>query len=55
MLSDVEIAQQSKPKHIRDIAGELGITEDDLIYYGRDKAKIPSRYLSGSKIALMGS
>jgi formate--tetrahydrofolate ligase len=41
MLSDVEIAQQSKPKHIRDIAGELGITEDDLIYYGRDKAKIP--------------
>lgn len=41
MLSDVEIAQQSKPKHIRDIAGELGIAEDDLIYYGRDKAKIP--------------
>ncbi len=41
MLSDVEIAQQSTPKHIRDIAADLGITEDDLIYYGRDKAKIP--------------
>ena len=40
MLSDVEIAQKAKPKHIRDIAAELGLTEDDLIFYGKDKAKV---------------
>lgn len=41
MLTDVEIAQQATPKHIRDIAAELGLGEEDLIYYGRDKAKLP--------------
>lgn len=40
MLTDVEIAQQAKPKHIRDIAAEIGIAEDDLVFYGKDKAKI---------------
>ena len=40
MLSDVEIAQQADPKHIRDIAAELGLSEDDLILYGADKAKV---------------
>ena len=40
MLSDVEIAQQAKPKHIRDVAAELGLTEDDLVFYGKDKAKV---------------
>jgi len=40
MLSDVEIAQQAKPLHIRDIAAELKIPEDDLILYGTDKAKV---------------
>jgi len=40
MLSDVEIAQQADPKHIRDIAAELGLSEHDLILYGTDKAKV---------------
>ncbi len=40
MLTDVEIAQQAKPKHIREIAKELKLTEDDLILYGKDKAKV---------------
>lgn len=40
MLTDVEIAQQATPQHIRDIAGQLGLHEDDLCYYGRDKAKV---------------
>ena len=40
MLSDVEIAQQAKPKHIRDVAAELGLAEDDLEFYGKDKAKV---------------
>lgn len=40
MLTDVEIAQQAKPRHIRDVAAELGLTEDDLRLYGTDKAKV---------------
>ena len=40
MLTDVEIAQRAKPKHIRDVAAELGLPEDDLIFYGKDKAKV---------------
>jgi len=40
MLTDVEIAQQAKPRHIRDVAADIGLTEDDLIFYGKDKAKV---------------
>ena len=40
MMTDVEIAQQAKPRHIRDVAADLGLTEDDLIFYGKDKAKV---------------
>ncbi|MGB9588948.1 MAG: formate--tetrahydrofolate ligase, partial [Armatimonadota bacterium] len=40
MLSDVEIAQQAKLRHIREVAEELGLSECDLIYYGNDKAKV---------------
>lgn len=40
MLTDVEIAQQAQAKHIRNIAAELGLSEEDLATYGRDKAKI---------------
>ncbi|HHW01486.1 MAG TPA: formate--tetrahydrofolate ligase [Thermoanaerobacterales bacterium] len=38
--SDIEIAQEAKPEHIRDIAGKLGLTEDDIEYYGKYKAKV---------------
>lgn len=41
MLTDVEIAQQATVEPIKDIAAKLGLAEDDLIYYGFDKAKIP--------------
>lgn len=40
MLTDIEIAQKADIKHIRDIAGKLGIPEDDLEYYGKYKAKL---------------
>ena len=40
MLSDLEIAQAASMKHIKEIAGILGLSEDDLEYYGRYKAKI---------------
>ncbi len=40
MLSDIEIAQNAKMNHIRDIASSVGIGEDELEYYGKYKAKI---------------
>ena len=40
MLSDIEIAQGAKMKHIRDIAASIGIGEDELEYYGKYKAKM---------------
>lgn len=40
MLSDIEIAQNAKMNHIRDIASSVGIVEDELEYYGKYKAKI---------------
>ena len=38
--SDIEIAQEAKPLHIRDIAAKIGLTEDELEYYGKYKAKV---------------
>lgn len=43
--SDIEIAQEAKMLHIREVAKGLGITEDDLEYYGRYKAKLSEEYL----------
>ncbi len=38
--SDIEIAQEAKMSHIRDIAGRFGISEDELEFYGKYKAKL---------------
>jgi formyltetrahydrofolate synthetase len=38
--SDIEIAQAAKLKPIKEVAAAVGLTEDDLDYYGRFKAKI---------------
>ena len=43
--SDIEIAQEAKMLHIREVAEKLGITEDDLEYYGKYKAKLSEEYL----------
>lgn len=40
MKSDIEIAQEAKMVHIREVAAQLGIEEDDLELYGKYKAKI---------------
>ena len=50
--SDIEIAQEAKMLHIREVAEKIGITEDDLEYYGRYKAKLTEEYMkkaSGAK------
>ncbi|MHA1917793.1 MAG: formate--tetrahydrofolate ligase, partial [Candidatus Ranarchaeia archaeon] len=38
--SDIEIAQGAKLKHIREIAQDLNLTEEDIEQYGKHKAKI---------------
>ena len=40
MLSDIEIAQAAKVRPIAEVAASLGISEDRLVPYGRDKAKV---------------
>lgn len=40
MLSDIEIAQAAKIKPIMEIASALGITEDEIEFYGKYKAKL---------------
>ncbi len=40
MLTDIEIAQQAKMLPITEIAGRLGILEEELEPYGRYKAKV---------------
>ena len=40
MLTDIEIAQKCKMEHIRDVATKIGLTEDDIEFYGKYKAKI---------------
>ncbi len=40
MKTDIEIAQECKMMHIRDVAAKIGIDEDDLEFYGKYKAKL---------------
>ena len=47
--SDIEIAQESKTLHIREIGKKLGLTEDDLEFYGKYKAKIDYNLLKTHK------
>ena len=49
MLSDIEIAQRAEMLHIRDIAAKAGITEDDLEYYGKYKAKLSSEAIKNAE------
>ena len=56
--SDIEIAQEAKPVHIREIAKKINLTEDDLEYYGKYKAKVDYNLLethpgSGKKAKLI--
>ncbi|HUT16486.1 MAG TPA: formate--tetrahydrofolate ligase [Anaerolineae bacterium] len=38
--SDIDIAQATKLRPIRDIAADLGLTEDDIDFFGKYKAKV---------------
>ena len=40
MLTDIQIAQNAKMEHISKIASQIGLSESDIDYYGKYKAKI---------------
>ena len=40
MLTDVQIAQNAKMLPIKEVAAQIGLSEDDLELYGKYKAKI---------------
>jgi formate--tetrahydrofolate ligase len=49
MASDIEIAQSATLIPIQQIAAKLKIREEDLIPYGRFKAKVPLNYIDKEK------
>ncbi len=49
--TDIDIAQSNKMDHIKKIAANLNIEEDDLEMYGKYKAKLPLIFLNEEKIA----
>ena len=44
--SDIEIAQEATMFHIRDVAASLGVSEDDLEFYGKYKAKFSDEFMN---------
>ena len=50
-LSDIEIAQAKKLKHVITIAHKIGVDEDDIEMYGKYKAKLPLHLLDEEKAA----
>lgn len=50
MKSDIEIAQGAKMKPVNEIASSIGINQDDLIPYGKYKAKLPLKLIDQQKI-----
>ena len=43
MKSDFQISNECEKKHIAEVAGKLGIKEEDIILYGNHKAKIQTK------------
>ncbi len=50
MPTDIEIARTVKLKHIREIGAQLGVAEDDLVLYGKHKAKLPLKLIDLEKV-----
>ncbi len=50
-MTDLQIARTIELKHINDIAGQLGVSADQLEHYGKYKAKLPLTLIDDAKIA----
>ncbi len=44
--SDIEIAREAQKKPIQEIGAKLGISSDDLLPYGHDKAKVSQSFIN---------
>jgi len=49
--TDLEIAQNTQLQHITNIAGKLGLNQDDIEMYGKYKAKLPLSLINEEKVA----
>lgn len=49
MKTDIQIAQEAEMIHIREVAAQLGIEEDDLELYGKYKAKLSDELMERVK------
>ncbi len=49
MLTDLEIAQQADIKPVKEIAKKVNISEDDLEFYGKYKAKVDPTCIKGKE------
>lgn len=49
-MTDIEIANGVQPNHIRKIAEKLGLTEDQIEQYGKDKAKVSLEVIDEEKV-----
>lgn len=50
MLTDIAISQSATIRHIKDVAADLSISNNDLEYYGKYKAKLPLTLIDEEKI-----
>ena len=49
MKTDIQIAQEAEMKHIKEVAVQAGISEDELEFYGKYKAKISDELINRTK------
>lgn len=49
MKTDIQIAQETEMLHIREVAAQLGIAEDELELYGKYKAKLSDELMEKIK------
>lgn len=49
-MTDIEIAHSVTLQHIKKIAAKLSISDDDLEYYGKYKAKLPLNLIDKEKV-----
>ena len=50
MKTDIQIAQEAEMKHIKEVAASIGITEDELEFYGKYKANSPDGLWARTKL-----
>ena len=46
MKTDIQIAQEAKMEHIKDVAARAGIEENELEFYGKYKAKFSDEFMN---------